>query len=365
MLCEAIELSEEQARIVEEVERAISNWRRDDIISIGGYAGTGKSVVVSHLAEKWKGAAVCALSGKAAHVLRQKGVDRAQTIHSLIYQPYEDDEGKTKFRRRKKLVLPNGGMVRRILVDEASMVDHITNQDLLSYGLPIVYVGDHGQLQPIGADPGIMASPKYRLETVHRQAMGSPIIRAATAWREGRHVPYWDAPDGSLQVVPKRDFAKYKLDSSFTIICGFNASRHALNREIRRHIGFTSNLPCTGDKVMCLRNNRTAGIFNGQIGEVMRAYPGKRETDLEVVMDDGRDAYLTCLNAQFGVDLIKDHKDTEVVQLDWGYALTAHRAQGSEFEKVLVLEEISSSWDKRRWRYTCATRARRHLVHCY
>ena len=76
--------------------------------------------------------------------------------------------------------------------------------DLLSFGLPVLFVGDHGQLEPIGTSAGLMADPHVRLETIHRQARGNPILRLATALREGRPTPYWDDPRGRLRVLGGR-----------------------------------------------------------------------------------------------------------------------------------------------------------------
>lgn len=108
----------------------------------------------------------------------------AQTIHRLIYVPFKKKGEQIRYVPRQGLEMAGGEPISIIIVDEASMLDHLTNIDLRRYKVPILYVGDHGQLQPIGTDPGLMANPNFRLEQIHRQAWGNPIIRLAAAFRE-------------------------------------------------------------------------------------------------------------------------------------------------------------------------------------
>jgi exodeoxyribonuclease-5 len=340
---------------------AAREWRRSGsrpYLTIGGYAGTGKSTLVTELAKDWGDVAVCALWGKAAHVLRAKGTP-ATTIHSLIYVPRKDARGQVRYRRRDHL-----GGTGTIIVDEAGMLDHVLLHDLLSFGIPTLFVGDHGQLEPIGTNPGLMKSPDVRLENVHRQALGNPILRAATAFREGREVPYSSDPRGRLEVVRKGEFDR-RIAPAAQIICGFNPTRHRVNAMVRTMLGLNRFAVCPDDRLICLRNDKQCNLFNGQqvtvedVGAISR-----RTTSVTVRTDDGRILTVECLTEQFGRDLIKEFRSKDVVMFDYGYCLTAHKAQGAEWDEVLVLEEISQFWDARRWRYTVATRAKQRLVYC-
>lgn len=342
---------------------AILEWRaggaqRDDpCLTLGGYAGTGKTTLIVHLAQEWPGVAVAAFCGKAAHVLRAKGVD-ARTVHGLIYVPAKKADGTTRFRRRRHL-----GAVQTLIIDEASMIDHVTFHDLLAFGLPVLFVGDHGQLEPIGTNPGLMANPRLRLEKVHRQALDNPILRLATAFREGRPTPRWSDPKGRLRVVGRGEFDRL-VASDRQILCGFNRTRHRVNARVRALLG-RRGLVAPEEKLVCLRNNKNWGIFNGQQLTALRiVHEGRRVIDLEVRTDDKRSFVLPALRQQFGHDLVGDYQAQKVALLDYGYCLTAHKAQGSEWRDVLALEEIHSSWDARRWRYTVATRAKERLVYC-
>jgi exodeoxyribonuclease-5 len=326
-------------------------------LTMGGYAGTGKSTLVVQLAEELPGVVTAALCGKAAHVLRAK-VAAAQTVHSLIYAPRKGPDGRVQFCRRNTLD------AEMLIVDESSMIDHLLLRDLLSFGLPILFVGDHGQLEPIGPNPNLMADPNIRLETIHRQAMGNPILRLATAFREDRPIPLREDPEGRLAVRSRADFDRL-VSPDMQIICGRNTTRHKVNSQVRDRRGYSGRLVCPGDTLMCLKNNKRLGIFNGQQVQVLEIeHEGRTAIDLTVRSDEGRTFTVPALKRQFGAERIDDFEDKLVAQMDYGYCLTAHKAQGSEWASVLVLEEISPHWDARRWRYTVATRAKERLIYC-
>lgn len=352
-----IELSQDQAKALHAILAWLDDPARDQVLTLGGFAGTGKTTLISLLVETLPNVAVAALCGKAAHVLTAKGV-KAQTLHSLLYIPYTTAQHRVRFRKRDHL-----GDIQKIVVDEASMIDHLLLQDLLSYGLPVLFVGDHGQLEPIGTNPKLMVDPKLRLERIHRQALTNPILRLATAFREGRLVPKWSDPRGRLRIVPQYEFQGL-VSSGAQLICGFNKTRHAVNSRIREIVGRRGTVTA-GDRLICLRNNKTWGIFNGQQLTVLDVHREARTTiDLEVESDNGRSFTLPALKRQFGKNLLEDFRSQEVALLDFGYCVTAHKAQGSEWPYVVALEEIASKWDKRRWRYTVATRAKDRLVYC-
>jgi exodeoxyribonuclease V len=327
-------------------------------MTLGGLAGTGKTTLIAHLADEWPDTATLAVCGKAAHVLRSKGVD-AQTVHSLLYVPMRCVGSRLKFVKRLDL-----GDVRTIICDEASMVNAELFRDLLSFGLPVLFVGDHGQLEPIGANPRLMIDPDIRLEKIHRQAQGNPIVRLALAFREGRGVPLWKDPNGRLSVLEREEFERL-VRPDVQIVCGFNKTRHAINRRVRRMLGFAGLTVAKGEKLICLRNNKDWNIFNGQqlvVLEVLRQ--GDETIELEIQADDGRAFALPCLREQFGKDPVEGFWGHEIALMDYGYCLTAHKAQGSEWPEVLVLEELSRAWDERRWRYTVTTRAKERLTYC-
>jgi ATP-dependent exoDNAse (exonuclease V) alpha subunit len=359
MTCAQLEFSADQSAALSDIE----GWRhRRDLpyFTLGGYAGCGKSTLASYLADSWASTAVVALCGKAANVLRNKGVADAKTIHSLIYVPFEDEKtGKIHYRKRDQL---EG--IRSVIVDEASMVDHLLLCDLLSFDLPVLFIGDHGQLEPIGTNPNLMKSPHVRLERIHRQAEGNPILRLAAAFREGRNVPYWKDREGRLCITHRSNFAKL-IRPGVQVICGYNGTRHKVNAQIRGMQGIKNPLPVVGERIICLRNSKELGIFNGQLFDVLSV--GKitqRWIDLQVKSEGGNTTTIPCLREQFGVNVLADYRDQSVALMDFGYCLTGHKSQGSEFADVLILEEIAGAWNPQRWRYTVTTRAKERLTYC-
>jgi exodeoxyribonuclease-5 len=357
---QTIELSADQQDAID----AILRWRANDpgdysqYVTLGGYAGTGKTMLITRLAEEWPNTAVAAFCGKAADVLRSKGIVEAKTIHSLIYLPFKNADGAIRFRRRHSL---EG--VETLIIDEASMINDRLFKDLLSFNLPVLLVGDHGQLEPIGDDPGLMRDPDLPLERVHRQALDNPILRLATDFREGRPVSQLDDPQGRLRVASAGDFDKL-ISPDRQMIVGYNSTRHRVNAKVRKILG-RRRLVEPGERLVCLRNNYVWGVFNGQQVDVVDTLSGRRDALTVVIKtDDGRTFALSCLKEQFGQNTIEDFQDQEVALMDYGYCLTAHKAQGSEWDNVLVKEEDLGPWDARRWRYTVATRAKERLIYC-
>ena len=170
-----------------------------------------------------------------------------------------------------------------IIVDEASMIDHLLHQDLLSFGIPILWVGDHGQLEPVGGQTNLMANPTLRLEHIHRQAADNPILRLAHAFREGRATPFWEDPKGRLTLTDSSYFDKFVCPER-QIICGYNKTRHRVNKKVREQLNRT-DLVEPGEKLICLRNSKRHGVFNGQqftvvgiLGETRRIIEVEVET---------------------------------------------------------------------------------------
>jgi exodeoxyribonuclease-5 len=250
-----------------------------------------------------------------------------------------------------------------IIVDEAGMIDNLLLQHLLSFNIPILFVGDHGQLEPIGTNSNLMKSPDVRLENIHRQARDNPILQLATAFREGRKVSSWSDPRGRLEIVPKHAFDR-RISPKAQIICGYNRTRHGINQRVREMLGIAEYIVAPGERLICLRNNKELNLFNGQQLTAEDVGPITRRTIfLKIRTDDNRLMTLECLTEQFGQNLVVDFCSQDVVLMDYGYCLTTHKAVGSEWNVVQVVEEVASQWDARRWRYTAATRARERLVY--
>ena len=358
-------LTAEQEAAVDAAVRSLSGEGAENL-TIGGFAGTGKTTVIKTVVERMRAAgkfvAVVAFAGKAVSVLRRKGLYGAQTLHSLIYKPDKKD-GVLTFTKVFDLDCD------AVIVDEASMINTALYEDLLSFGKPVVFIGDHGQLEPIGDNPGVMSNPHIKLEKIHRQAEGSAILWLAHLFREGKKPNWATVPVAEIRKLEKREVAKVAHEYD-VILCGFNKTRALMNSIVRENRGYQSEL-VEGERLICLKNNRI-GFFNGMMFTIEKIHEKKNVFTaggfrdclvVDLKTDDGvaRPKVTVWLTNGEQVDLRDMPHD--IVVADYGYALTCHKSQGSEFTKVLVIEEIwVEKWDPRRWKYTAATRASKELA---
>ncbi|MCK5608220.1 AAA family ATPase [Candidatus Pacearchaeota archaeon] len=381
-------LSHQQQQAID----AIGRWMKSDqqLFRLFGYAGTGKTTLAKHAAS---GATLfCAFTGKAAYVLRQKGCE-AFTIHQLIYCPKDRSQKKLRELERelkntddpvkieklerdiafehKKLNSPNfvlnpDSAVKTadlIIVDECSMVNEQMAMDLMSYGTKILVLGDPAQLPPvIGTGYFIRAEPDFMLTEIHRQAKGNPIIQLATRVRQRE----WLRPDGDM-VVKWGSVTPDEVLSYDQILVGRNATRKATNRKIRTLLGRQRDTPEEGDRLVCLRNDHEVGLLNGAIWETESCFDGDEYLDL-IIFDPDCDANYIAVEAHrshFVSDVpvqIPFWIRKEAQEFDYGYALTVHKSQGSEWDKVLIFDESGAfGRDGHKWLYTAVTRAAKEI----
>lgn len=384
----------------------INDWYRNSdqqVFRLFGYAGTGKTTLAKEIAEQLNGSALFAApTGKAAHVLQTKGCEGAATIHSLIYHPRNKEEttlaqlikeleelkvqvseGKATmelYERKQKevndeknnvsqpvFVLNADSEVRYsdlLIVDECSMIDEVVGEDLLSFGTKILVLGDPAQLPPVkGSGFFINQEANYLLTEIHRQAQDNPIIRMATDVRNGKKLDI--GMYGSSRVMRKDDLTPDMVTDADQVLVGKNATRHSYNKRIRTLLGKNQELPMIGDRLVCLQNTKEFGLLNGQQWDVQ---------DFNVLCEDymaltihqediPEPITVTAHTHHFrGVELPwyikKDH-----AEFDYGYAMTCHKAQGSQWDNVMIFDE---SWcfrnDATKWLYTAITRAADRLT---
>jgi ATP-dependent exoDNAse (exonuclease V) alpha subunit len=250
-----------------------------------GYAGTGKTTLARHLAAHIDGEVkFAAFTGKAALVMRAKGCGGASTIHSLIYRARESGEETPNFELWDDSPASRASL---IVIDECSMVDAELGRDLMSFGVPVLVLGDPAQLPPI-AGGGFFtdAEPDAMLTEVHRQAQDDPIVRLSMQVREGqRLIP---GEYGRTSVVTKDAFDPQRALQTDQILVGRNNTRRAYNARLRQRRGFDDPLPLAGDKLVCLRNNRKKGLFNGGLWNVAQRPTTRRQIlKLRLTPDEG------------------------------------------------------------------------------
>jgi len=272
------------------------------------------------------------------------------------------------------------------------MVGREVWDDLRETGIPILAVGDHGQLPPVGRDNlSLIQAPDLCLEKIHRQAEANPIIALSKAVREiGNLPPTADSPEitrlrhpEQLRITLGRLFREGCSVDDLAVICRYNKTRTQVNRMIRDLLGF-SGVPREGDPVICLKNqkfpggmvsNGMRGIWDGPCVEDGDYYTGSVRFQAEGLVLEGRfNRYQFNRSPTFGryADAKAAGHRGEVrgwddlgLLFDYAGCLSCHKSQGSQWKNVLVIEELpprnSAADDHQRWLYTAITRAEERL----
>jgi exodeoxyribonuclease-5 len=384
---------------------ACAAWLKDDtgpqVFRLFGYAGTGKTTLARHLAEAVRFPIFAAFTGKAASVMRDKGCPNATTLHSLLYNVKDRDKTKLRAMEAQLAALDprddyypelqaetnlERDRVRRpwfhvnpdsdlksahlLVVDEVSMVDKRIGEDILSFGKKVLVLGDPAQLPPVGGGGYFTnCEPDILLTDIHRQAAENPILLWATLARKGETIPYGDL---GLARKVRRDVIDdaWLAKDAGQLLCGKNETRRSLNERIRAQLGRTNPFPQRGDTLVMLMNDHKLGVLNGT---VCQAYCDAMVTAdqssvwLNIKYPDGtRAKLLQDLRCDAAPFLGKEFapRDQRLLQIDFGYALTVHKAQGSQWKTVTVYDDGFGKREpevRRRWLYTAITRAEEQL----
>jgi exodeoxyribonuclease-5 len=412
-----IELTPEQ----KEIQHHILSWVdhcNTPYIAVSGYAGTGKTTVIGDTARKlvdnyptWN-IRFLTFTGKASMVLAHKlaafglplnGINvSCSTIHSYVYSYLGLNKSyEPEFERKTGETIEGGDL---LIIDEASMLSEKIFKDLAALGRPMLFVGDPGQLPPIN---GKMFTPllttDLQLKIVHRQAEENPIIQLATDTRN--MIPIKPGVyNGKVAKLPLRSTNGLKAFESFqkqvgeedtVILCGKNVTRTRLNTRVRYTQGLLDFKPISGERLVCLKNDPEKNLFNGQCVVVEKAEQIIMENIPDnigmhlLIRPEGSAQTIECLaytkafnnakpaqmNKMFG----QDKKFIEQIQkkyptlkdmniFDYGYALSVHKSQGSEWNRVALQDERTSyQTDEEyfKWLYTGITRAKDKLLILY
>ena len=383
----------------EGLEIAVRRYKeRKPYTCVAGYAGTGKSTLISFIIDALgvdKNNEVCyvAFTGKAATVLRAKGCANATTAHRLLYHARPKADGGFVFIKRSKEEFKH---LKVIVVDEVSMLPKEMWELLLSRGVYVLATGDPGQLPPIDpeTDNHVLDEPHIFLDEIMRQAQDSEIIRLSMWVREGKPLAEFLCKNEQVMIIDKKDLNTGMYLWPDQILCAKNATRKDINDTVRLIKGFGKE-PCIGDKIIGLTNHwefqsASGGwdLTNGSIGTIQSMekkgiylppwiHTGPVDYLYTTMSIDGVEndwffnipidyKYLTtsvpALNKKQEAQLRK-RKSEGPYDFSYAYAITTHKAQGSEWNKVLVFEE---SWpggeEHARWLYTAITRAKEKVV---
>lgn len=377
---------------------------------ISGYAGTGKSTLIRFIIEALDVSELdiryCAITGKATNVLRRKGNKNTETLHKLLYKSILLPSGR--YHNEPRIVLE--GMPKIIIVDEVSMVPlHIWDL-LCKHPVYIIACGDPGQLPPVpdvlpdGTEVDnnnhLLDNPHIFLDEVMRQAQESEIIRLSMHVRRGQPISSYKGTNEQVQILKPSDESLSMLRWGDQILCASNSKCDQINRWMREANGFPEDIPQIGDRVINRHNNwdilsnEEVPLTNGIVGEIKDIvysswlYPfwvsddRKPKTvpiNIASIQGDEDDeffqhiawdehALLTgqkTLSSKEEYKILKNRKLALPLFFTFGYAITVWKAQGSEWNKVVLYEEKNwprAATDKRKYLYTGVTRAIDKLV---
>ena len=447
-----VTLSEEQQNAVSAVAEwydRIKDYTRHDFkdptmelesfqyFRLSGPAGSGKSTVIKRLLATLgltNSHTLLAPTGKAAAVLIDKGNFNACTIHSKIYLTLDNldetreelsklmvtasNEGRSDDMEEYRIQIfeldkaaKDAGKTNElsftinpasdittselVVVDESSMVDGKVMGDLLSFGVPVLFVGDEHQLPPINSredsvfydKQGHVITPDFSLTEVHRQAADSPIIKLATALRETGVFTFVGSDvverNGRKEGVTRRLFSSVETLPALwlnanQIICAKNDTRHRINAMIRYFrygdVAFT-HVPQVGDKLIITANNKDFGVVNGDQGEIVKIYNynelGQFKLQCDIELQNGRTfcSVTLCVAGMTNpgdknllASLPSTYRKT-MIMVDYGYAITGHKAQGSQYPRGIVINDVfGNAVERRRWMYTAITRFETGIV---
>lgn len=344
--------------------KAVRNWLRSpggpQVFYLAGFAGTGKTTLARLLAQDAGHVVYAAFTGKAALVLASKGCRPASTIHSLIYTLEDPDSPVPVFVRNPERELIDADLA---VIDEVSMVGEELATDLLSFGKKVLVLGDPAQLPPVKGE-GYFTSrePDFMLTEVHRQAQDNPIIRMSMTIREGGRLEH--GTYGESRVIRRADVNADLVTGADQVLVGVNRTRRLYNNRIRQLKGYEGRF-AIGERVVTLKNDSKRGILNGALWDVTRVtYQDEDESNLHIAPVDA--------------GMVKDHAEVRThhawlegreSELDWrvkrtfqpvdyGYVLSCHKAQGSQWDNVLIFDESAVFRENHAaWLYTAITRA--------
>ncbi|MEO0603267.1 MAG: AAA family ATPase [Myxococcota bacterium] len=391
-------------------------------VRLSGHAGTGKSTLVGRLLEEWHGdPLLLAPTAKAALRLREVTGRDAGTIHATLYgapvERWVGPDGPCKGREQPDGTVtppPCGDCAceqrlewapkaelegRLVIVDEASMVGaavarHL-RQAVEDAGGRLLWVGDPGQLPPVGDAPGVdLDHADVHLDVVHRSDRPGIVelsqrVREATDGEQLTRVlvDAMERADDGIEVgFPGwRGVALWRReDWRRMLVVHRNVDRQRINADVRAALGCRAALHRR--ELLLIRKNDRGYVLNGELGRVQQVEPIHGPL-LRVTAEFAgilrtfairADVLATTDNhefersrTQFRRMLLLHGRGERFVNAQYGYALTCHAAQGSEADEVGVVwsfKDVDAAKDRRRfetlrrWLYTAVTRARRSLT---
>ncbi len=383
--------SEDQLEATRALRDSIRGGAKASVLT--GWAGTGKTTLLRQFSEQmlddgwhvfW-----AAPTGKAATRLSSVTGHPASTLHSLLYKRVvEGRSGQPLFGERRQQLLD--GQRGLLVVDESSMVGRRLYDDLVASAgtsVQLLFAGDPGQLSPVADQLGPnLSNPTAHLSNVHRQALESPILLVATEVRQGIRMRRESFGENYVRrsgtAIDVADWIGERITAKAdaVVLTATNKIRHNVNRLARQALGFTDSI-YPGEQLVVLLNNRWTGKMNGDTLRVEACSPvcgeDGEDTGLYRVFADGEVYFVHAPSigkevldfkaARSRLSFLRDER--QFLHVDYGYALTPWKAQGSEFKEVCFLVDEGLRWragrdpeEAKRLAYTAVTRAKEKLL---
>ena len=374
-----------------ELITSVLNWwktRYKPIYTISGCPGSGKTTTLKYIIEmmglEMNEVIGIAYSGKAVNVIANNGIP-AETIHAFAYVPMllrlKDEMGEYilnsdgSYKYSLDFVLKDhiSESIKLIIIDEISMVPDNMIEDLLSFGVPIIGVGDKDQLPPVFGTCSYILRPDFTLTEIMRQEADNPIIQFCQIINNFGHLRYGQF--GSSRVIREFEMSDNLITDYDMIICCTNRTRDKINNFIRKDLYGRPDYPVIQDKIICRQNvkDRTDGkrfLTNGTIGWIDEILPSSR-TSKKISIDFVPDYDEHAVFPNVDLDLNFIRSDYEVrqtygmsrfVKFEYGNVITAHLSQGSEYDRVLFIDEAFGSRElRKKIKYTAISRASKSI----
>lgn len=365
----------------------------EQLFVIEGYPGTGKTFLVLHLIEQFgldmDEVLFLTYMGKAANQLSKHGLP-AKTIDSAIYDysqvPMKDQYGnpiytesgrvKKEWIKERKSHLKKG--IKLIVIDEHRMVDIKRGEDIMSYGIPVIALGDKNQLDPPFGKPFIDRDPDVTLKEIMRQNQDSPIVYLSQKIIHREELK--PGVYGNCAVIKRDMLEAYQLKNADIVITQTNKLRFRLNNMFRQYFKKYEELGRLhlGEKVICKRNNWKERVdkfylTNGTVGTIYDI--DNSSMDGKNLIIDFQADFLKHPYKKLKIDYQRLFQSPDEIQengssyipgidlFEFAYAITTYSSQGSEWDKVLCFDErIGDKEMQTKLLFTAVTRARESVT---
>lgn len=393
----SIELTSSQKRVFQD---AINWWRSgtEQTFEISGPPGSGKSFLINQIIsalniDKTR-VAPMAYTGSAAINMRTKGMFNARTVFSWLYdfveQPVLNANGQVELDpvfnkpKYKMAFTPKKELtgIDLIIVDEAPMVPIEMRQIIDSMRIPVIAAGDLDQLPPVVGHPGYLTEEwkVHKLTEIMRQAENNTIINFSQMIIKGIEIPHGHF--GNVDVIYDDELTDSMIANSDIVICGKNATRDETIHHIRHDmLHYDNKIPSCGERLVCRKNNWNIeadgiNLTNGLIGSCVSTidascFDRANNTFKMSFRPDLNYALFKDIDVDYRY-MISDRKTRESLmqtrfskgnKFEFGYAITTHMSQGSEFNKGIYLEEYLNKDINHKLHYVGITRFRHHCIY--